>query len=398
MQAAVGASGDGVRLEELLLRVELKRPRDFLLIRDVWRRPGGDKNRASGQRPCRVAVFRYGRAFARENQRFHGGAFVGLSGDRVEVLCERDALFERLGHFFMVQSVSGRVNQPLAVRNGDASPGPDERDEVGCLASRRGSASLAADGAPVRQVLVEHTEFFRVVETADLRLAEFSGDRLVLLQRLLDLDRVVRHQFCRGVDRRQTATDHHGRHAHLQVRQCVAFERARELQGHEEVARRSDPADQVVLHVDHGRTPSAARDGDVIEAIRPGVFEGKRAAEADAAVDLQAPATGQRQMQQRQEVLVPSHRDAVFRDSAESSEDAIVELAVNRAPVADRQGRRRIGADDVRRKRLDLQTVDPDDPETFVQEIVGECVAGGPETDHEDLLAVVAEARRAAGR
>ena len=94
-------------------------------------------------------------------------------------------------------------------------------------------------------------------------------------------------------------------------------------------------------------------------------------------------------MQQREEVLVPPHGDAVLRHAAESFEHAIVELAIDLAPVADRQGRRVIGADHLRRQRLDLQTVDAHDPEAFVHEVVGERVAGRPEADHENVLAVV---------
>ena len=48
-------------------------------------------------------------------------------------------------------------------------------------------------------------------------------------------------------------------------------------------------------------------------------------------------------------------------------------------------------SDDVRRQRLDLQSVDADDAETLVHQIVGERVAGRPETGDEDVLAVIGQ-------
>src|SRR6266511_141543 len=93
-------------------------------------------------------------------------------------------------------------------------------------------------------------------------------------------------------------------------------------------------------------------------------------------------------MDQRQEVLVPAHRDAVFRHAAESFEDTIVEWPVDLAPVAD--GTRRLGPTrPLLGKRLDLQPIDGDDAKAFVQQIVRQGVARGPETDDEHVAAVV---------
>ena len=178
---------------------------------------------------------------------------------------------------------------PLAIRDRDAAPRAHQRDEVGRVAgrarrarARRGPRGRARDTrraprAPRRR---------RRARTR--ALAELGDQRLVLRQRLLDLQRVVRHQLGRGVDRGQPAADHDRRQPRLQVRQRVALERAGQLQRHQEVAGLPDPADQVVLHVDDRRPAGAGRDRDVVEAVGPRVLDRHRAAEADAAVHPQA--------------------------------------------------------------------------------------------------------------
>jgi hypothetical protein len=86
------------------------------------------------------------------------------------------------------------------------------------------------------------------------------GDqRLVALQELLDLDRVVGQRLGRGVDRGQAAADHHHRQAQLHVGDGVLLGRARELQRHQEVRRRAHAARQPVGHVEHRRLAGARR-------------------------------------------------------------------------------------------------------------------------------------------
>ena len=176
-------------------------------------------------------------------------------------------------------------------------------------------------------------------------LAKVADQRLVAVERLLDLDRVIRQQLGRGVDAGQAAADHDRRQPHLQVRQRVPLERAGQLQRHQEVAGLADAANQVVLDVDDRRPAGAGGNRDVIDAVRPRLVERQRAAEADAAVDLELLAARQRQVDQRQEVLVPAHRDAVLRHAAEALEHALVGRAIDLAPVPDRPrrhaGRRR---------------------------------------------------------
>ena len=85
--------------------------------------------------------------------------------------------------------------------------------------------------------------------------------------------------------------------------------------------------------------PGAGGDGDVVDAHRPRFVHRQRAAEADAAVDAQLVAPRQRQVDQRQEVLVPADGDAVLGDAAEAFEHALVERPIDLAPVANRPRR-----------------------------------------------------------
>ena len=143
----------------------------------------------------------------------------------------------------------------------------------------------------------------------------------------------------------------------------------------------------------------AGGDRDVIEAELPRVLDRQRAAEADAAVDPQLVAPRQRQVQQRQEVLVPAHGDAVLGHAAEAFEHALVERPVDLAPVADRPRR-------PRRRRRSASSGSgsifspsiADHAEAFVQQVVRQRVAGRAEADDEHVLAVVRQRVRAGGR
>jgi hypothetical protein len=191
----------------------------------------------------------------------------------------------------------------------------------------------------MRKELVEDPLLFRIHHAAHGVDAEIRRERLVALERLLDLQRVVGQELRGRIDAGEAAADHHRRQARLQVRQRVLLEGARELQRHQEVAGLADAADQVVLDVDDRGPARAGGDRHVIDAVTPHLVERERPAEADAAVDLQASAAREREVDQREEVLVPAHGDAVLGHAAESLEHALVERAVDLAPVADRSRR-----------------------------------------------------------
>src|SRR5262249_14335297 len=143
----------------------------------------------------------------------------------------------------------------------------------------------------------------------------------------------------------------------LQVRERALFVGSRELQGHEEVARLADAAGEVVLHVDDRRAPRAGSERDVVEAEVPRVVERQRSAEADAAEEPHVRIARERDVEEREEVLVPANGDAVFADTAEAEERALIELFVERAEVLHRTRRRRGVADELDGKRLDLEAV-----------------------------------------
>src|SRR6185312_1270378 len=119
------------------------------------------------------------------------------------------------------------------------------------------------------------------------------------------------------------------------------------------------------------------------EAELPRVLEEHRAAEANAAVHAHVPVSRERHVGERQKVFVPANRDAVLADAAEAEQDALVELGVNRARFANRLREERLG------QRLQLETVDRDDPEAFAREVMRERVTGRSQADDEDVLAVV---------
>ena len=211
-----------------------------------------------------------------------------------------------------------------------------QRDEVRRFAGFSRAPALFAYGRAVPQELVEDALLFGIEVSANIGFADLADERLVAIERLLDLQRVVGDQLGGGVDAGQAAANHDRGQPHLQVRQRIALERAGELQRHQEVAGLADAANQVVPDVDDGRTSGAGGDGDVIDAVGPRFLERQRAAEADAAVDPELLAARERQVDQREEVLVPADGDAVLRDAAEALEHAVVERAIDLAPLADR--------------------------------------------------------------
>ena len=125
----------------------------------------------------------------------------------------------------------------------------------------------------------------------------------------------------------------------------------------------------------------------MVEAGVEGLLGVDRAAEAHAAEDREAAAARERQVDERQEVLVPAHRDAVLGDAAESGQRPLVEGPRELGPVADRADPAAVGARPVGRQRLDLEPVDARDAEALVQEVVRQRVAGRAEADDEDVLA-----------
>jgi len=238
---------------------------------------------------------------------------------------------------------------------------------------------------------------------AGARLARFArrcGKRFVPGEEFLDLHRVVRERFGRGVDRGEPAADHHHRQSQLHVRQRVGARRAGELQRHQEVARGAHAARQPVRDVERRGLAGAERQRDVIEAQRERVVGAQRAAEAHATHQGEALAPFEQQPHQLQEVLVPAHGDAVFGHAAEAGHHPVVQRLVQRAHVVHRlEGHpRAVDAHAARAlvERLDLQAVDADHAVPFLEQVVREREAGGPHARHQHAVAAVGPGQRAA--
>ncbi len=129
----------------------------------------------------------------------------------------------------------------------------------------------------------------------------------------------------------------------------------------------------------------------MIEAEREGAFDVERAAKAHAAVDPERRAPRQRQVQRREEVLVPAHGDAVFGDAAEAGEGPLVERHAELAPALHGARRPRVGAQQIRAQRLDLEAVDAYDAEAVVEQVLAERVPRGTEADDEHVAAAVGQ-------
>ncbi len=90
-------------------------------------------------------------------------------------------------------------------------------------------------------------------------------------------------------------------------------------------------------------------------------------------------------------VLVPADRNTVLGDAAESGQHALVEIVVECFEVSDRLWRVLAVADEVGRQRLDLQRVDADDAEPFVQKIMRQRITRRPEPHDQRIRAVIGQ-------
>ena len=159
------------------------------------------------------------------------------------------------------------------------------------------------------------------------------------MQHLLDLARVIRHDFRRRIDRRKAAADDAGRQPDLQVRERCILRRAGQLQRHEKVGCLADTADQVVPESDDRGLARAGRECNMIETELPGIVERETAAEADAAVGAKRALAQQREIDHLEEILVPAHRDPVFGNAAETVHRTGVEIFVQRLEITYRSRR-----------------------------------------------------------
>ena len=316
---------------------------------------------------------------------------VHVDRQRRMAIDDANAFLQSLGHFLVVQGVAGRVDEPLAVGDGDAAPAVEQLANSWRAPFRRGVRPLVADRPAVGQELVGDHRFFLAPAGAHRRFAAFADQALVAGQELLHLDRVIGQRLGRRVDRRQAAADHHHRQAQLHVGDGLGLGSTGQLQGHEEVGGRAHAARQAVGDRQHRRPAGADRERDMVEAHIEGLVQGDGAAEAHAAEHGEMGAALQEQADDLEEGLVPAHGDAVFGDAAEAGHDPLVQGLAQRVPVADGQERhpRAVGLDAGERRvqGLDLEPVDCDHRVTFVEQVVGQGVAGRAEARDQHLAA-----------
>ena len=364
-------------------------PHVLALVRHVRARAGGDAHRSRRDHDL-------GAVRANELHRRHLSAVVehGLGGG--QVLDVPDPFLEALLHLLVVQAVRRRVGQRLPVHQRDPAPLGEKRLHARLAPFPLRQRPLLLELARVGELDGQELPLLVVEHLSHVRRAHLVHERVEARLRLLDLHHVVREQLGRRVDRRETAADDDGREQDREVRDGALLVGTGELQSHQEVARLADAAREVVLDVDDRRLARAGGDRDVVEAERPRVLERDRPAEADAAVDAEVLVPREAEVRDREEVLVPARRDSVFAHAAEAEEDALVELAVERAEVAHRRGGLAVSPGEAIVERLDLEPVHRHDPEPLARQVVRQRVPRRAETDDEHVLPVVGQRVRAA--
>ncbi len=127
----------------------------------------------------------------------------------------------------------------------------------------------------------------------------------------------------------------------------------------------------------------------------PGLLDGDGATEPDAAIYLEIAPSGQCEINDLEEILVPAHGDAVFGHPAEPRQQAFVQVLVQLPEIPDGPGRRGIAADQFRRQGFDFQRIDASDAEPFVGQVMGQRITRRPHADDQHIFAVVGQGVRA---
>ncbi len=156
--------------------------------------------------------------------------------------------------------------------------------------------------------------------------AQLLDHDLVTGQDLGHLFDVVSLNLGRGIDRRQSPAYDNRREPHLQIGEARLLAGARKLQGHQKIARLTHAARETIRHGNDARETGPCGDTDMIETELPGILDPDRPAETHAACDPHARPARKTQVDELQEVLVPTDRDAVLGDAAEPEQDTLVEV------------------------------------------------------------------------
>ncbi|MCV4785214.1 hypothetical protein OFM36_37865, partial [Escherichia coli] len=78
-----------------------------------------------------------------------GAEFVRNGFNRIHAFDEINSFLESLLHFFVIESICGRILKPLSVNKRNSAPGPHKFYEIGLFAGGSGPRTLFTDGAAV---------------------------------------------------------------------------------------------------------------------------------------------------------------------------------------------------------------------------------------------------------
>ena len=97
------------------------------------------------------------------------------------------------------------------------------------------------------------------------------------------------------------------------------------MQRHQEIRRGTHTARKAVGNIQHCGFARTHRQRDVIEAHRKRILGRERATKAHATIQRELIAPFEQHANHFEEILVPTHGDAVFRHAAEAGHDAIAQ-------------------------------------------------------------------------
>ena len=197
----------------------------------VGLRACGDEYRSRGQlcvagfMPDPVAIG----VLHRDGERARPAVGIDLDRARGERFREANALFERLRDLFVIQRVRRTVDQAAPIRDGHAAPRLQQLEHTWKPSFRSRGRALGADRARVAEKLLRDLALVFRPRSLDCRSPLVERQGLVARQKLLDLYRVIRERFGRGIDGGEPATDDDDRQPELHIGDRVAPRGAGEL-------------------------------------------------------------------------------------------------------------------------------------------------------------------------
>src|SRR5215831_16390733 len=138
-----------------------------------------------------------------------------------------DSLFQRLDNFLVIQAVSRRILQTLAVDQGYTAPRSGQPSEVWFSPSSMSGGTFSPNRPAMNQPTLEHLLFLFVKPLPDVVLPDSRNQAFIPIERFLYLDHVVGHQLCRRIDTRQATPDDDRGQVDLEIRQTVLLVSAR---------------------------------------------------------------------------------------------------------------------------------------------------------------------------